>query len=114
MTGVLVCLPVMLLLGWLVPHWWWIMIVPFVYGAAGARTAGKAVLTGFASSGILWLGASLVLFLSGSEVVAARVAGMFGLGGPWTMIAATALIAAVAGAASGFAGHSTGALFRKP
>jgi hypothetical protein len=109
-TAVLVCLAAMLVLHGLLPYWWWVMIVPFVYGAAGARKPWQAVRTGLLSAGLLWLGASLFLFLTGSRIVAGRVAAMFGLGNSWLLIAATALLAALAGAVSGYAGHSFMAL----
>ena len=39
---------------------------------------------------------------------------MFGLGKSWLMIAATALVAAVAAALSGYAGYAVRRLFKKP
>jgi hypothetical protein len=113
MSAVLVCTAAMLALGLLVPAWWWVMIVPFGYGAAIARTTGKAVRTGFLSAGLLWLGAGLVFFFAGSRIVAGRVAGMFGLGTSWLLIVAAGLVAAIAGAVSGYAGQSVRGLFRK-
>jgi hypothetical protein len=112
-TAVLVCLAAMLLLELVLPFWWWVMIVPFVHGAAAARTPWKAVRTGALSAGLLWLGASLFLYLTESGIAAGRVAGMFGLGSSWPMIAASALVAALAGALSGLAGTCAGALFNK-
>ena len=113
MIAVLVCLLAMLVLGLLTPYWWWVMIVPFAYGAAGARSGGKALRTGFLAAGLLWLGASAYLLLAGSRIIASRIAAMFGLGRPWLMVLATALIAAVAAAFSAYAGHAVRALFKK-
>jgi hypothetical protein len=114
MTAILVLLLAMLALQFLTPFWWWIMIVPFAYGAAAARSGWKAFRTGFFAAGLLWLGTSLFLYLTGSGIIATRMARMFGLGRSWLMIAATALIAAVAAGVSGYAGYSVRALVKKP
>lgn len=106
MTATLVCLMIMLGLHLLTPHWWWVMAVPFAFGAAAARTGGTAFLTGLSSAGLLWLGASLYLFLTGSERIAARMAAMFGLGSSWMMVLATAIVAALSAAVAGYAGYA--------
>ena len=114
MTAVLICLLVMLALQLLTSYWWWVMIVPFAYGAGAARSGWKAFRTGFFAAGLLWFGTSLFLYLSGSGLIATRMARMFGLGKSWLMIFVTALIAAVAAGASGYAGYAVRALVKKP
>lgn len=114
MTAVLMCLLAMLGLQLLTPYWWWVMIVPFAYGAAAARSGWKALGTGFFAAGLLWLGSSLFLYLTGSGLIAARMARMFGLGRSWLMILATALVAAVAAGISGYAGYAAQAFVKKP
>ncbi len=113
MIAVVACLLAMLVLQILTPFWWWVMIVPFAYGVAAARSGGQAFSNGFLSAGLLWLGSSFYFFLTGSGIIAARVAKMFGLGGSWVMVPATALVAAVAAAFSGYAGYAVRALFKK-
>jgi hypothetical protein len=113
MIAVLACALVMLVLQVLTPFWWWVMIVPFVYGAAAAKSGWKALRTGLLSAGLLWLGAGLYLFLAGSRIIAERVAKMFGLGQSWLMVLVTALVAAVAAAVSGYAGYAVRALFKR-
>jgi hypothetical protein len=113
MIAVLICLLVMLVLHILTPYWWWVMIVPFAYGAAAARSGGKALRMGFLSAGLLWLGASIYFFLTGSRIMAERMAGMFGLGRSWLIVLATALMAAIAAAVSGYAGYAVRAIFRR-
>ena len=113
MTVILVCLLIMLGLHLLTPYWWWVMIVPFSYGAAAAQSRGKAFRTGFFAAGLLWLGTSLYLYLTGSLLIASRMAGMFGLGKSWLMIFITGLIAAVAAGVSGYAGYAVRGLFKK-
>jgi hypothetical protein len=94
--------------------WWWVMIVPFAYGAAAAKSGGKAFRTGFCAAGLLWLGAGVFLYLTGSGLIATRMARMFGLGESWLMVPVTALVAAVAAGVSGYAGHAVRALIEKP
>ncbi len=113
MIAVVLCLAVMGALQLLTPFWWWIMIVPFVFGAAGAGSGRKAFWTGFIAAGLLWLGAGLFFMLSGSRIIAGRMAGMFGLGSGWLMVPVTALVAALAGAIAGYAGHAARGLFKR-
>jgi hypothetical protein len=114
MTAVLMCLLAMLGLQFLTPYWWWVMIVPFAYGAAAARSGWKAFRTGFFAAGLLWFGSSLFFYLTGSGLIAARMARMFGLGKSWLMVFVTALIAALAAGVSGYAGYAVQALVKKP
>jgi hypothetical protein len=114
MIPALICLVSMLILQLMTPYWWWVMIVPFAYGAAAARSGWRAFRTGLLSAGLLWLGASVYLYVSGSDLIATRMAAMFGLGRSWLMIVLTAVIAAVAAALSGYAGYTVGALFKRP
>jgi hypothetical protein len=113
MTAILVVLLVMLALQLLTPFWWWVMIVPFAYGAAFARSGGKAFRTGFFAAGLLWLGTSLYLYLTGSGRIASRLAAMFGLGKSWLMILVTGIIAALAAAVSGYSGHAVRGLSKR-
>jgi hypothetical protein len=113
MIATLTCLLVMLVLQILTPYWWWVMIVPFAYGAAVAKSGGNAMRTGFLSAGLLWLGSSLYSLLTGSGIITGRVARMFGLHASWPMVLITALIAGIAAAFSGYAGYAVRALFKK-
>jgi hypothetical protein len=114
MTAILVLLLAMLGLQLLTPYWWWVMIVPFAYGAAAARTGGKAFRNGLFAAGLLWLGTSLYLYLTGSGLIASRMASMFGLGKSWLMVPVTTLIAAIAAGISGYAGYTVRTLVKKP
>lgn len=114
MSAILVCLAAMLVLEVLTPFWWWIMVVPFACGAVTARSGGKALLAGLAAAGILWLGASLVLFLTGSGLIAARMAAMFKLGDARLLVPATGLVAALAAGLAGYSGYAVRRLFGAP
>ena len=113
MIAVLFCMIAILVLQLLTPFWWWIMIVPFVYGATGARTGWKAFGNGFVAAGVVWLGGGLFFGLTGAGIIAARMAGMLHLGNSWLLILATALVAAVAGAVSGYAGFAARAVVKR-
>lgn len=112
MMAGLVCLLILLGLSVLAPYWWWIMIVPFAYGAT-TTGGGKAARTGLLSAGLLWLGAGTYFYLTGGRIMAGRMAGLFGLGKAWTMIAATALVAGLAGGLAGYAGYAVRSVFKK-
>ena len=113
MIAVVACLLVMLALQLLTPYWWWTMIVPFAFGAATAKSWGRALGTGFLAAGLLWLGGAGYSYLTGSRIIAARMAGLFGLGRSWLMILLTGFLAAVAAAVSGYAGYAVQACFKR-
>lgn len=113
MTAVLACLAATLALQLATSLWWWIMIVPFAHGASIARSGGKAFGTGFAAAGLLWLGASAYFHLTGSRLIAERMARMFGLGNSWLLVLAAGLVAAVAAGLSGYAGYALGRIVKE-
>ncbi len=114
MSAILLCLSTMLVLQILTPFWWWIIIVPFAYGVAAARSGGKALLTGLAAAGILWLGASLTLFLTDSGLIASRIAAMLKLGDPRWLVLGTGTLAALAAGLAGYSGYAVRRLFGAP
>lgn len=105
MTGVLICLAAMLVLQIATPYWWWVMVVPFAFGAASQGPRRRAVWTGAVSAGALWTAGAVFFLLTGSRVITARMAVMLKLGSPWLLIAIGGLVAAVAAAVSAWAGH---------
>ena len=113
MIAVVICLMVMGAMQALTPFWWWVMIVPFAFGAAAAGSGRKAFWTGFFAAGLLWLGAGLYFLLAGGGIIAGRMAAMFGLGRGWLMVPVAALVAALAGAVSAYAGYAVRAARRK-
>jgi hypothetical protein len=113
MIGVLVSFAAMLALGVATPYWWWIMAVPFAFGAAAARTKGLALRTGLISAFLAWGIAAAYFYGTGGRIIAGRMAAMFRLERPWLMVAVTAAVAAVAGGAAGYAGFALRALFKR-
>ena len=112
MIAALACLVVILALELLTPFWWWIMAVPFAYGAGAARTGWRAFRTGLLAAGLLWLGASVWQYLNGSRLIASRMAAVVGLRGGLLMVALTGLGGALAAGVAGYAGFAIGALFK--
>lgn len=112
MISVAACLVAMLILHLLTPYWWWVMVVPFAFGTAFGGSGWKAFRTGFVSAGILWAAAAGWFYLTGAQLITARMAAMFKLGRPALLIAAAALAAAVAAGISGYAGFAVRSLVR--
>jgi len=81
------------------------MIVPFVFGLVRSKKAWPAARTGMLSAGLLWLLWSLYYLITGSDIIASRIAVMFGLKYSWMMLVITFLVAAAAAGLSGWAGY---------
>lgn len=105
MRGILVCGIIIFLLQIIIPVWWWIIVVPFIYGLLVSKKAWPAVRTGMFSAGLLWFLWSLYFLITGSDIIASRVAVMFGLKYSWMMLVITFLFAAVTACLSGWAGY---------
>lgn len=104
MIGILVCAALILVLQLITSFWWWITLVPFLYSLLLSKSGWGGFRTGAVSAGFIWLGMSAYMYLSGSKIIAARVAVMFGVNVSWLMVLVTALVAAVAGGIAGLAG----------
>lgn len=100
------CLAVTLLLQIVTPLWWWIMVVPFVFGVVRAKSGRYALLLGVFSGGILWFASSTYYYLAGSQIIARRVAAMMGLGSPVLLIIVTTILAVITGGIAASAGYS--------
>ena len=113
MIAVIISCVLMLGLQILTGAWWWVMAVPFLYGLTFAGSGWRAMRDGFLSAGLLWFGSAIFFYVTGSALIAKRMAGMFGLGLGWLMIIVTALAAGVAAAFAGYAGYSVKGIFKK-
>ena len=102
-AGVLTCLIVMLVAGLLTPYWWWVMAVPLAYTLLRARSGWQGFGIGAVSAGLLWAGGGLYFWLDGGRIIAARM-WAFSFDSEALLIAATILIAVIAGGLSGAAG----------
>ena len=107
--GIAVCAVVILVLQMTTPYWWWVQAIPLVYGLLRARNGWDGFVVGAGSAGLLWLLAGLVSWGLGGGIVAERVARMAGGVPSWSILVATAVVAALAGGLAGAAG----CLFRR-
>lgn len=108
MKTIIISGALILLLQAATPYWWWVMAVPFFVACASPRPAWGAFRMGLASAGAVWLLASLVLFLTQSQLIAMRIASMMNLGSGWVLVLLTGVIGMLAGGVAG----ATGAALR--
>ncbi len=80
-------------------------MVPFFYGFLAAKKAWPAFRTGMFAAGLLWLIWSLYYLITGGDIIATRIAVMFGLKYSWMMLVMTLLFAALVTGLSGWAGY---------
>jgi hypothetical protein len=106
--GFLTCVLVMFFLQMFTPFWWWIMVIPFVYGFVATSSLKDSFSSGALSAGLVWFSASLFYFLTSSNIIAQRMAIMFHLGFGLVLVIITALIAAIAGGCAAALGYSLG------
>lgn len=103
----------MFILHILTPFWWWILVIPFLYGTVFSRSGFRAFLSGMLSAGLLWLLASLHLYLTNSQIIIARISEMFGIRTPLLLLLIVTGIGMACGGFSGSSGYYLKALFIK-
>lgn len=103
--GIVICFVVILILNFLTPFWWWIMVVPCIYGIVRAHSGKKAFFVGMTSAGLVWLLGSLYYILTSAGIIAQRVATMMNIGSPYVLIVATTVIAMLASGCAGTSGY---------
>lgn len=106
MIKIIISMVIILILQLLIPYWWWVMIVPFAIALTGENSILRGARLGFASAGLLWLLTSTFFYLTGSQVIAERIAHMFKLNYGWMMIIVSALVGAISGGIAGGAGSA--------
>jgi len=103
----------MFILQILTPFWWWILVIPFLYGLAFSRSGLRAFMSGMLSAGLLWLLASLHLYLTNSQIIVTRISEMFGIHTPLLLLITATGIGMACGGFSGSSGYFLKALFIK-
>jgi hypothetical protein len=104
MIAVLVCFLLMLALQLATPFWWWIMVVPFLYGILKARSVREGMKIGTMSAAALWLLMSGYQWLSGSGGVSQRVIAMVGWESSGILVLITTLVASLASGSAACSG----------
>ncbi len=101
MIAILVCFLLMLALHLLTPFWWWIMLVPFLFGFLKAESNRESLKVGVISAGALWFLMSGYQWVAGGEDISQRVIAMMGLESSGILVLATTFVAMlVAGSAT--------------
>ena len=114
MRGSLLCLAAIFVLQLVTHFWWWIVVVPFVYGALAGSSGWDGFRSGMLGAGGLWLVAAAWQLTTSAQLVSQRVAEMLQVGSPGTVLAATILIAMIVGGLAGSAGYSLRISLRPP
>ncbi len=112
LRGSFLCLAAILVLQLTTHFWWWILVVPFVYGALASSSGWEGFRSGMLGAGGLWFVAAGWQLTTSAQLVSQRVAEMLRVGSPVTLVAATMLVAMIVGGLAGSAGYSLSALRR--
>lgn len=88
---------------WLLPFWWWVIVIPFLYSFWCYTQADRAFLYGALGAGLAWGGSAYYLQQTAAKQVVARMDLLFNTPHPLILVGISALIAMVAG---GFAASS--------
>lgn len=97
----------------LTPFWWWVLVVPFLYGLTLARSGWGAAAAGTFSAGLLWFLGSLHLYLTHSRWIISRISQLAEAPSPYLLIVAATVIAMVCGGFAGSSGYALKALVKK-
>lgn len=89
----------------LVLPWWIIVIISFVTCGIIGKTGKVALWHPFFAIAVLWTGMALFKTLPNHNILATRIAHMFGLHLWWWTLVLTALLGAFAAAVSGYCGY---------
>lgn len=89
----------------LVLPWWVIVIVSFATCGLLGKTGKIALWAPFFAILFLWTGMALFKSLPNNNVLAMRVAGMFGVQSWWLILVLSSLLGAFTAAVSGYCGY---------
>lgn len=85
--------------------WWIVIIISFATCGLISKTGKIALWSPFFAILLLWTGMALFKSLPNNNILAIRVAQMFGVQAWWLILALSALLGAFAAAVSGFCGY---------
>jgi hypothetical protein len=88
------------------PHWWWIIVVPFIFGLARAKTGMYAFLLTATVAVSVWLTGSIFDYLTGSGIIAHRVAAMMTSNSVVLLFLLTLIVAAFPAGVAGLTGYT--------
>jgi len=93
--------------------WLWVAGVPLAFGLASGASVSRATWRGAIAGGAAWLGMALYFYLTSADIIAGRVAAMFGIGAGWLLVAITGLVGALVAGLAAFTGASLRVFKRK-
>ena len=115
LRGAILCALAIGALQLLTSFWWWILLVPLAFGAAGGtRTGWEAFRTGAFGAGGLWCAVGLWQATTSGRLVAQKVTVMLQVGSPWILLAATTVLAMILAGLAGGTGHLFRESLRRP
>lgn len=100
---ILAIIIVSLIAGTVTP-WWSVAVVAFLVALIAGHRPGRGFLAGFLAIGLYWLAIALWRDAANEHILAGRMAVLFHLPGPYTFAAVTAIIGALVGGLSAWAG----------
>jgi len=84
--------------------WWSVAVAAFLVALISGHRPGRGFLAGFIAIGLYWLVLALYRDASNEHILAARMAVLFHLPGPYAFAVVTAVIGALVGGLSAWAG----------
>jgi hypothetical protein len=111
----LVILIISFLLHLILP-WWICVVISFATCGLIAKTGKIALWSPFFATGLLWLGMAIFKSFPNDNMLAGKVATMFGVSSWWLILIITGLLGGFVSAISGFCGYHfrKAVLIKKP
>jgi len=111
MIALLIGIICIALLQGLVGGWWWIIVIPFVFGVLQREFAWRWILAKGAAVALLWLVVILFQYLTSAERIVDRVGTLMGLSSPWLLIPLASLLAFLVSGLATYSGMALRRLF---
>lgn len=84
--------------------WWSVAVAAFLVALIAGHRPGRGFLAGFLAIGVYWLGLALYSDAANEHILAGRMAVLFNLPGPYAFVVVTAVVGALIGGLSAWAG----------
>jgi len=62
------------LIGWVLPAWWWLMVIPMIFGIVFKGSVHKKAGLSFLAGFIAWTISTLFQYVRHSELISAKIA----------------------------------------
>lgn len=98
---------------WVYPAWWWVLFLPTLFMFVFSRKTLTGFGNGFVAGLICWGGTIAYQYTQGSDLIAERVAKVFGLNNGILLVIAIALLGSLFASIGGGTGAALRSLFHK-